>query len=137
MISELYTDELVIYSVNKREVKEGDETALYKFYRDRQKARNWLTHLLQNNDVIIFYIEEDDDTEHFVVGTLQGYDPDKFEIPASTEEWRGREYETVHHVPFISLPDKTPYYIHVDDITRFICKNDKITEISNSISLLH
>lgn len=136
MISELYTDDLVIYTVNKREVKKDDDTALYKFLRDRQKARNWLTHLLKHNEVVIFYIEEDDNTEQFVIGTLQGYDPDAFDVPMSLEEWRGKKYDAIHHVPFISLPDKTPYYIHVDDITRFICKNDKITEISNSISLL-
>jgi len=135
MISELNTDELVVYTVNRREVNDGDETALFKFYRDRQKLRNWLLALLHETDVVIFYIEEDE-TEQHLIATLKNFDINMFDLPVSTEEWRGKKYEAQHHVPLIRMPDETPFYIHLDTITRFICKNDKIDEISNKISML-
>ena len=135
MLQELITEELAIYKVKKREVKEGDETALFKSLRDRQKLRNWLRALLKENDVILFYIDEDDGLEKYVVATTQGYDENVFDIPTVTETFRDNSYETFHHLAFVSVPDYTPYYIHVDDITQFILKNSKVTEISNKTKL--
>lgn len=135
MIRELRTDELAIYTVEKRKVKEGDETALYKSQRDRQRLRNWLRALLKEHDVLIFYIDEDDSVEKFVVGTTKGYNEEVMEIPVVDEDWLGEIQKTHHHLPFVSVPDETPYYIHVDDITRFVLKNDNIIKISNETKL--
>lgn len=135
MLQELYTNDLVTYTVEKRVVKEGDDTALYKFYRDRQRLRNWLNALLKENDVVMFYIDEDDGLEKFVVATTAGFDETLIEIPTVTETFGGESYETYYHVPFVRVPDATPYYIHVDDITRFILKNNNINEISKKTRL--
>jgi hypothetical protein len=135
MLHELNTNELVTYIVEKREVKDGDETALYKFMRDRQRLRNWLIALLKENDVIVFYNDEDTGLEKFVIATTAGYDESLIEIPTVIETFRDDSYETHYHLPFVSVPDGTPYYIHVDDITKFILKNDKIREISKKTRL--
>lgn len=135
MIHELRTDELVTYTVEKRKVAEGDETAQYKSQRDRQRLRNWLRALLKEHDVLIFYVDEDDGIEKFIIATTKGYNEEAMEIPVIEEEWLGEIEKTYHHVPFVSVPDRTPYYIHVDDITKFVLKNDKINEISNKTRL--
>jgi hypothetical protein len=135
MLRELHTNDLVTYFVETRVVNEGDETALYKFLRDRQRLRNWLVALLKENDVIIFYTDEDDGLEKFIIATTAGFDESLIEIPKVTETFGDESYETYYHLPFVSVPDGTPYYIHVDDITKFILKNNKIHEISNKTRL--
>lgn len=135
MLHEINTDEFVIYKVEKREVKDGDETALYKFLRDRQRLRNWLRALLKEKEVIIFYIDEDDGLEKYVMATTMGYNEEAFEIPKIIETFRDESYETYYHLPFVSVPDRTPYYIHVDDITQFILTNKNINEISKKTRL--
>lgn len=135
MIKELRTEELVTYTVEKRTVKEGDDMAQYKSQRDRQRLRNWLRALLKEHDVILFYIDEDDGLEKFVIATLNGYNEDAIEIPVIKEDWLGEIQDSYHHIPFVSVPDQTPYYIHADDITRFIVKNEKINEISKKTKL--
>lgn len=135
MISELRTNELVTYTVEKRKVKEGDPTSLYKSQKDREMLRNWLRALLKEHDVMIFYIDEDDGKEKFVIGTTKGYNEDVMKIPVYDEDWLGEIQKTYHHVPFVSVPDETPYHIHLDDITKFVLKNDKILEISNKTVL--
>jgi hypothetical protein len=57
------------------------------------------------------------------------------QIPEYDEDWLGEIQKTYHHVPFISVPDATPLHIHLDDITKFVLKNDKILEISNKTVL--
>lgn len=135
MLRELRTEDLVTYIVEKRAVEEGDDTALYKFYRDRQRLRNWLNALLKENDVIIFYTDEDDGLEKHIIATTQGFDETLIEIPTVVETFGDESYETFYHIPFVSVPDATPYYIHADDITRFILKNNKINEISRKTRL--
>lgn len=135
MIKELRTDELVTYTVEKRKVTEGDDMAQYKSQRDRQRLRNWLNALLKEHDVLIFYVDEDDGIEKFVIGTTKDFNTEAFEIPVIKESWLGEVEDSYHHVPFVSMPDRTPYYIHADDITKFILKNDKIIEISKKTKL--
>ena len=135
MIQELRTSELVTYTVKKRKVKEGDVTSLYKSQKDRETLRNWLRALLKEHDVIIFYIDEDDGKEKFVIGTTKGFNEDVMQIPVIEEDWLGETMQTYHHVPFVSVPDNTPYHIHLDDITKFVLRSDKIQEISDKTLL--
>ena len=135
MITELRTDELVTYEVKKREVEQGDEMAQYKSQKDRQRLRNWLRALLKEHDVLIFYVDEDDGIEKFVIGTLKGFNEDVLNIPVVKESWLGEIEDSYHHIPFVSVPERTPYYIHADDITKFVLKNDKINEISKKTKL--
>lgn len=135
MITELRTDELVTYEVKKREVEPGDEMAQYKSQKDRQRLRNWLRALLKEHDVLIFYVDEDDGIEKFVIGTLKGFNEDVMNIPVVKESWLGEIEDSYHHIPFVSVPECTPYYIHADDITKFVLKNDKINEISKKTKL--
>ena len=60
---------------------------------------------------------------------------DLIEIPVIKESWLGEIEDSYHHIPFVSVPDSTPYYIHCDDITKFVLKNDKIQEISKKTKL--
>jgi hypothetical protein len=135
MIHETRTNDLVTYTVEKRKVKEGDPTSLYKSQKDRESLRNWLRALLKENDVMIFYIDEDDGKEKFIIGTNKGFNEDVMKIPVIDEDWLGEIQPTYHHVPFISVPDQKPLHIHLDDITKFVLKNDKIIEISNKTVL--
>lgn len=133
MITELFTDDFGIYTVRKRKIT--DDTSLYKSQRDRQKLRNFLKALLRENEVVIFYIDEDDGLEKFVVATTRLVNDELFDLPVVIETFRDEKYEAVHCVGFVSVPDNTPYYINVDDITRFLLKNDKILEISSNTRL--
>jgi len=133
MFSEIFTDDLAVYTVVPREIT--DDTALYKFQRDRQKKRKFIQELLKHNEIMIFYIEEEDGLEKFVVATLKNIDVDAFDLPEAIDEWRNNTYQVKHHVPFISVPDKTPFYIHVDDITKIVLRNENIQEVTKNLKL--
>lgn len=130
MLHEINTDELVTYVVETRAVQEGDDTALYKFQRDRQRLRNWLNALLAENEIVLFYLDEDDGLEKCIIASTKGYDINMFDVPTVRETFLDDEYEAIHHLAFVSLPDHTPYYIHLDNITKFILKNNNISDIS-------
>lgn len=134
MIIEYGTEDLIVYKIDKRSI--SDDYTLRKSQLDRQKLRVWLQALLKENDVIIFYIDDETNTEKYVIATTKDYDETAFDVPKTIEKYRDEEYETYYHVPFVSVPDRTPYYIALDDITQFILKNQKINEISKKTRLL-
>jgi len=132
-VKEIYTDDLVLYTVEKRNIK--DEYTEYKALKDRHKIKNWLNALLQENEVIIFYFDEDEQIEKNIIATSKGLLPEDYNIPTVKEEAFGEEYDTTHHIGFLTMPDRVPHYLHVDDITKFILKNDNVSEISNKTTL--
>jgi hypothetical protein len=131
MIQEIVTEDLAIYKIKKREIV--DDYTLRKSQIDRQKLRIWIKCLLRENDVIIFYVDDETQIEQFIVGTTKSYNDSAFDVPKTIEKYRDEEYETYYHIPFMAVPECIPYYISVDDITQFIVKNKNINEISKKI----
>lgn len=130
---EIRTNELVIYEVMHKEVK--DETSAFKDFRSKVKSVNWINALLAEHDVVIFYKDEEDGLEKQIIGTMKDYNKEAFDLPSEVVTILGEDEEVVLNVPFVSLPDKVPYYIHINDITKIITKNDNITEISKKTVL--
>lgn len=130
MINEYITNELAIYTVEKREII--DDYTLVKSNKDRKKLRSWLTKLMEEHDVVIFYMD-DDGLEKFIIGTLKDADPRYLEVPTTTETTRKGTIEAVHHIAFLTHPGRQHQYIHLDHITRFIVKNDKLGELSKKL----
>jgi hypothetical protein len=130
MLTEYITNELAIYTLQPREVV--DDYTLVKANKDRKKLLVWLTLLMQEHDVIIFYMD-DDGLEKFIIGTLKDADPRYLNTPTSTETTNRGTVEALHHIAFLTHPGRQHQYLHLDHITRFIVKNDKITEISRKL----
>lgn len=131
MITELCTNEFVIYEVKKREPK--DALSIRKIQKDMRKLETWIHALLEKNEVIIFYMENGE--EKIVVASrippYEGYVLP--ETPLEDEIVNGVVNKVSNYCCFFIVPERVPAMIHFDDITKFIVKIDKVREISNSL----
>lgn len=131
-LHELQTADFVLTTQHIRKVDEGDEYNTRKLQKDRRKARKWITALLEDREVVVFYKDENN-VEKMVIGTLNGIEDDLLDAPLDVEVVNNKETLVQHHVRFFEFPSKQPYAIHIDKITHFICKSGGTIEISNSI----
>jgi hypothetical protein len=106
----------------------GDDAYLkHKAIKDRQKARELLNGLLNDREVIIFYL--DDGIEKTVIGTLKKvvekeYRPPLLPIPQSLVSINDILVPQEHHISFWEIPLREARLIHIDSITKFIAKSD-------------
>jgi hypothetical protein len=127
-ITEQSGNDLVFYSIEKRKIK--DDYTLRKSQHDRRKLRRWLNSLLLETDVLFWYKE--DGEEKMIMGTLINTDIYPIgDAPITIEEYRGRQYLELYYIRFISVPGKEPSLLHLDSITNFLARTDKVTEASN------
>jgi hypothetical protein len=130
-LSEVWTEDFGIYTAIRREAK--DDFNLRKTQHDRRAARRYINALLAENDLVIWYIENSE--EKMIVGTLQ--DMDDLELPDApvcVETYRNRQYLEFYYIRFFSMPQRIPTIIHLDSITKFLLKNNKIHSISNKLA---
>lgn len=128
-LHELQSGEYITTTQELRVAK--DEYTARKVQKDRRKARKWITALLDDREVIIFHKEGDE--EKMKLGTRKGYDCNFADIPVDIEVWNDTEHEVQNHIMFYEYPSQKPAAIHIDTITKFICRKDGIIDISNSI----
>jgi hypothetical protein len=129
MLHELSSNEYAIYTVVNRVVK--DAYIFRKTQKDRSKLSKWLTALLKDREVILFYKEND--IEIMTVASLKNDYGNLPEIPESFDEVNGQMRPAIHHCAFYEEPSRTPKLIHLDSITKFITLREGTTEISSKI----
>ena len=129
-LTEFYTPELCIYTVEPRKNK-GDEYTMRKIQKDRMKIYTWMKNLLDQNEMIIFY-KEDNEEKH-IICTGQIDDHQLLDAPVSIVEYRGDTFVQCHWLRVIEYPGRLPKNIHIDSITKFILKNDNVGEIANEL----
>lgn len=137
MLNELYTNEFVLYTQHLRPPK--DDYAIRKAQKDVRKLEKWLHALLDETEVVIFYIDkEDNNIEKTIIATrippVEGYVLP--ESPLEEEVVNGVTKMVPNHCCFFTMPSRRPMTIHFNDITGFLLKNDKVSEISKKISVV-
>jgi len=133
MMEEFYTDELVIYTVTPRKDK-GDEYSKRKIQKDRKKLYEWVIELLKENELIIDYIEDDKLVTSVCTMKFKHYGMLPIdEVPIEIESYRGDELLRMNHLPVVSFPGKQRKLIHIDNVRKFILKNDNVQDIANRL----
>jgi hypothetical protein len=125
-LHELRTNEY--FTVTQKLRDTGDDSYLkHKAIKDRQKARELLNGLLNDREVIIFYL--DNGIEKTVIGTLKKilekeYRPPLDPIPKSLVSINDTLVPQEHHIAFWEIPLREARLVHIDSITKFITKAD-------------
>lgn len=134
MLSELCTHELSIFTRIIREAK--DPYTARKLQKDRLKVKHWIDTILNDREVIIFYL--DSNIEKMVVGTCKKFVereewPQLPAMPLTEETVNGQLEMQEQHVQFWEQPTKNPISIHVDSITKFITMREGLVVLSNKM----
>jgi hypothetical protein len=125
-LHELRTNDYFTFTQKLRDT--GDDSYLkHKAIKDRQKARELLNGLLNDREVIIFYL--DDGIEKTVIGTLKKilekeHRPPLDPIPKSLVSINDTLVPQEHHIVFWEIPLREARLVHIDSITKFITKAD-------------
>ena len=127
-LTELRSNEYYTFTQKLRETKD-DPYLKHKVIKDRQKAREILTALLKDREVIISYL--DNGTEKTIIGTLKKllekeYWPELESIPKTLVSINEVLVPQEHHIAFWEFPLKEARLIHIDAITKFVTKLDGI-----------
>jgi len=130
MLQEIGTNEFITYIVKKR--NPSDPYNERKIQKDRKKMLIWIKNLLENFEVIIFYL--DNGIEKSKIGSMKTiYGP----LPGgniSIEYVAGRPILEFQYCQFFEEPTREPHSIHADLITKFVVKNDpKVSELSKKL----
>lgn len=130
-LTELYTEQLCVYTVEPRKDK-GDEYTMRKLQKDRMKNFTWMTELLRKNEIIMFY-KDGNEIKHDVC-TMMGYEDRLPNAPLSSIHYRGDDFVQLHYLRVINLTKgRLPQLIHVDDVVQFILKNDNVSDIAQDL----
>lgn len=127
-IEEFATEELSIFTIKKKEVK--DSYTMRKFQRDRLRSQVLLTQLLDEKDLVLFYIDEEGIEQH-TVATRNSHRQPLEEEPITMEDYKKGPVKEIQHISFLQIPGYTPMLLHVDCITKFIVASHDIYEILN------
>lgn len=125
-LQELRSNDYYTFTQKLRET--GDDPYLkHKAIKDRQKARELLTALLKDREVIIFYLENN--SEKTIIGTLKKlvekeYWPPLLPVPKSLVSINDSLVSQEHHIAFWEFPAKESRLIHIDTITKFIVRSE-------------
>ncbi len=130
-IEEFQTDGgYVIFTNTPKKVK--DSYTMRKFQRDRLRLQKMLTKLLEKEDVIIFYKDEDEIIQN-TVATRNSHRRELLEEPITMEDYKKGPVEEIQHISFLSIPGYESMLLHVDCITKFIASSTDIYEYLNEI----
>lgn len=122
-LQETNTDDFVTYSQTIREAK--DDYTARKVQKDRHKHIHWLNTVAGEREVIIEYTNQENKMIR-KVATRIGFENYEWEdTPLTPEVVNGEEVLEDQYVRLISMPDRNPFVIHVDNILSWTLSRDK------------
>lgn len=122
-LQETNTDDFVTYSQTIREAK--DDYTARKVQKDRHKHMHWLNTVAGEREVIIEYTNQENEIIR-KVATRIGFENYEWEdTPLTAEVVNGEEVLEDQYVRLISMPDRNPFVIHVDNILSWTLSRDK------------
>jgi len=122
-LQETNTDDFVTYSQTIREAK--DDYTARKVQKDRHKHIHWLNTVAGEREVIIEYTNQENEMVR-KVATRIGFENYEWEdTPLTAEVVNGEEVLEDQYVRLISMPDRNPFVIHVDNILSWTLSRDK------------
>lgn len=133
MIHELIEGEFTIYTQIHREAK--DDYTARKIIKDRKKLRIWLINLLEKKNVIIHYLENEQENMVILTGIKPVIPRNSWEEPIifpDPEIPEGEDHK--NYITGYGVANRQPHAILLDSITKFIITSGDIIDISNSIN---
>lgn len=138
MLEQLNSLDYAVYTVQPRKPTD-DPYKKAKEHKDRFKLKRWITALLSDRDVILFY--KDNGEEKMVVATtrtpeVEGYFPPlatEKDFPIFTEVVAHAEVSETRHIAFYQMPLRLPTTIHLDDIVKFIVTSHGLGELTHKV----
>lgn len=132
-LKELYTGEFAIYTQELRAPK--DDYTRRKIQKDIRKLEKILHALLDRHEVVMFY--KDGDEEKMIIGTrIKPYT--ELELPESKleeEVVNGKSRMVPNECCFFEMPSRKPTAIHFNDITKFMLRNENVSNILVNLDL--
>jgi len=129
MLTEITTEVYAIYTQELREAK--DAYTLRKTQKDRKKLKIWLNTILLDRQVIVFYKQDNEEKVSIITKSIPGLELPDAKIEAETVGYK--TYLVCNYILANEVPSNKPIAIHTDSITKFICQQDGLKEISNKI----
>jgi|TARA_B100001093_G_scaffold511162_2_gene578463 vacuolar-type H+-ATPase subunit I/STV1 len=127
-LSETNTDDFVTYSQSLREAK--DEYTARKVQKDRHKHIHWLNTVTESREVMIEYINQENEKIRRVA-TRVGFENYEWEdTPLTPETINGEEVLEDQYVRLISMPERDAFVIHVDNILSWsLARDEQLNEL--------
>jgi hypothetical protein len=135
MLKQLNSNEYAIYTVEHREPTE-DRYLASKIYKDRYKLKRWLTALLADREVLMFWKEGDTRFEY--VGTtkvidIEGVRPLPGDFPVFKSQFEGKEVDEIRHISFYCIPGMETAVVDINDIEKFIVINTGLNQLTKKV----
>lgn len=127
MLHEISDGEFSTYIVVDRKVK--DDYTKRKVQKDRKKLQIWLDRLLGDRNVIIFYEEKGE--EKVIVGSKKEMFGELPKTPINIDIINNKVKLQNYYCTFFELPSRRPMALHVDTVTRFIVRQEGLSELSS------
>jgi hypothetical protein len=127
MLHEINDGEFSMFVVVERKVK--DDYSKRKVQKDRRKLQIWLDKLLSDRHVIIFYNQNNE--EKMIIGSKKEMFGPLPETPMNIDIINNKVKLQNYYCTCFELPSRNPIAIHVDTVTRFIVKQDGVSELSS------
>ena len=129
MLTETTLGEYVLYTNTIRQAK--DAYTARKVQKDKKKLKTWMNALLEDRDLIVFHKENGN--EKMSVVTRKTNNIIFADAPLSWETVGPQTYLVLDYVLGYELPSTFAIAIHANDITKFMCKAEGITELSRTV----
>jgi hypothetical protein len=126
MLNEINDGEFSTYFVVDRKVK--DEYTARKVQKDRRKLQIWLDKLLEDRHVIIFY--KDGREEKMFVGSKKEMFGELPTVPMNIDIINNKVKLQNYYCTCFEVPSRAPVAVHVDSVTKFIVRQDGLSELS-------
>ena len=127
-LSETSTAQYLIYTQKLREPT--DAYTARKLQKDRHKHIHWLNTVTESREVIIEYINQENEKIRRVA-TRVGFENYEWEdTPLTPETINGEEVLEDQYVRLISMPERDAFVIHVDNILSWaLARDEQLNEL--------
>ena len=127
-LSETNTDDFVTYSQSLREAK--DEYTARKVQKDRHKHIHWLNTVTESREVMIEYINQENEKIRRVATRVGFENYEREDTPLTPETINGEEVLEDQYVRLISMPERDAFVIHVDNILSWsLARDEQLNEL--------
>ena len=139
MLTQLNSRDYALYTVLPRKAT-IDPYEASKAHKDRFKLKRWITALLADRDVVLFYNVDGKETMSFATTKIHTEDgsltPLPTDFPLFTEIVAKDEVTETRHIAFYNMPSREPVVCHVDDITKFIVALPGLDELTRKTLII-
>jgi len=132
MLHEINDGEFATFIVVERKVK--DEYTARKVQKDRRKLQIWLDALLSDRHVIIFYKEGNE--EKMFVGSKKEMFGELPTTPMNIDIINNKVKLQSYYCTCFEVPNRTPVAVHVESVTKFIVRQEGLSELSSRTRLI-